>query len=249
MTIMEVWDLMIRNFSLMAILLLTISASISLVPAQDLSSDDANRMTNDTVDTVDTANDVKAIEENVTTEEETSTASDSIQGIWKASLGEKEIIMAVSQSTKSLFGLAKFEGENPWNAALAGSLSQDAVSFSLAAMEGETLASIYISATLEEDTMKGFFIRSDSSGKASRGNFTATMISPDTSSYTPALVTTAPLPAVQTEQVSTEQKNEATNVEVSEKPAAIQESESRFKDVTDLAKGINPNIMPRMAPL
>ena len=246
MTIMEVWDLMIRNFSLTAIFLLTFSASISLVPAQDLSSDDANRMTDDTVDA---ANAVKAIEDNVTAEVKTPTASDSIQGIWKASLGEKEIIMAVSQSTESLFGLAKFEGENPWNAALAGSLSQNAVSFSLAAMEDETLASIYISATLEEDTMKGFFIRSDSSGRASRGDFTATLISPDTSSYTPALVATAPLPAVQTEQVSIEQKNEATNVEESEKPAAVQESESRFKDVTDLAKGINPNIMPRMAPL
>ena len=117
--------------------------------------------------------------------------------------------MAVNQSAQSIFGLAKFEGDNPWNAALAGSLSANAVSFSLAAMEGEVLASTYISATLEGDTMKGFFIRSDSNGKASRGDFTATMISPDTSSYTPAVVTTAPLPAVQTEQVSTEQKNEA----------------------------------------
>ena len=119
--------------------------------------------------------------------------------------------MAVNQSAQSIFGLAKFEGDNPWNAALAGSLSANAVSFSLAAMEGEVLAAIYISATLEGDTMNGFFIRSDSNGKASRGDFTATMISPDTSSYTPAVVTTAPLPAVQTEQVSTEQKNEATS--------------------------------------
>jgi hypothetical protein len=75
------------------------------------------------------------------------------------------------------------------------------------------------------------------------------MISPDTSSYTPAVVTTAPLPAVQTEQVSTEQKNEAGAGEESKEPVAVLESESRFKDVTVLAKGLNPNIMPRMAPL
>jgi hypothetical protein len=197
--------LMIRNISLMAILLLIFSVSFSLVSAQDSSS----------------------LENNATTEEDMSTASASVQGIWKASLGEKEIIMAVNQSTEALFGLAKFEGDNPWNAALAGSLSPSAVSFSLAAMEGEALASIYISATLEGDRMLGFFIRSDSNGKASRGDFTAIMISPDTSSYT-------------------EQKNETSS---EEKPAVALKSESRFQDVTRLAKGINPNILPRMAPL
>jgi hypothetical protein len=252
MTITEVRGLMIRNFSLLAILLLTFSASISLVPAQVSSSDDESRMMEDTVATVDAANaanTVKTMENNATTEEDTSTASASAQGIWKATLGEKEIIMAVNQSAQSVFGLAKFEGDNPWNAAIAGSLSANAVSFSLAAVEDEVLASTYISATLVGDSMLGFFIRSDSRGKASRGDFTAIMISPDTSSYTPAVVTTAPLPAVQTEQVSTEQKNEAGSGEESKEPVAVLESESRFKDVTVLAKGINPNIMPRMAPL
>jgi len=236
--------LMIRNLGLMAILLLT----LSLVPAQNSSSDDASRMMNDTVTTVNAANVVKATENNTTTEVGTPTASASMQGIWKATLGKKEIIMAVNQSAQSLFGLAKFEGDNPWNGAMAGSLSANAVSFSLAAMEGEVLASIYISATLEGDSMLGFFIRSDSSGKASRGDFTATMISPDTSSYTPAVVTVAPLPVVQKEQASTELKNEANASEESEKPASA-ESKSRFKDVTELAKGIDPNILPRMAQL
>ena len=236
--------MMIRNLGLMAILLLT----LSLVPAQNSSSDDASRMMNDTVTTVNAANVVKATENNTTTEVGTPTASASMQGIWKATLGKKEIIMAVNQSAQSLFGLAKFEGDNPWNGAMAGSLSANAVSFSLAAMEGEVLASIYISATLEGDSMLGFFIRSDSSGKASRGDFTATMISPDTSSYTPAVVTVAPLPVVQKEQASTELKNEANASEESEKPASA-ESKSRFKDVTELAKGIDPNILPRMAQL
>jgi hypothetical protein len=218
--------LMIRNFGLMAILLLTLSASIFLAPAQDSTS----------------------MENNTTTNENTSTASSNVQGIWRASLGEKEIVMAVNQSAQSVFGLAKFEGDNPWNAALAGSLSTNAVSFSLAALEGEALAATYISATLEGDTMKGFFIRSDSRGKASRGDFAATMISPDTSSYTPAEVKTAPSPAAQTEQASTELKNEANASEGNEKLAPAK-SESRFKDVTKLAKGINPDILPRMAPL
>lgn len=216
---------MIRNFGLMAIILLIFSASVSLVSAQDVSS-----------------------ENNTATQYDTSPALAGAQGIWKATLGEKEIIIAVNQSAQSLFGLAKFEGDNPWNGAVAGSISANAVSLSLAALETEALASIYISATLEGETMKGFFVRSDSTGKASRGDFTANMISPDISGYTPVMVTAAPLPADETEQVSTEQTTELPVSEESEKPA-IAESESRFKDVTKLAKGINPDILPRMAAL
>ncbi len=226
MIIMEVWGLMIRNFGLAAILLLTLSLSIYLVPAQDSTS----------------------MGNNATINEGTPTTPDGVQGIWKATLGEKEIVLAVNQSDQSLYGLAKSEGENPWNGALAGSLSANAVSFSLAALEGEALAAIYISANLEGDSMSGFFIRSDSNAKASRGDFTATLISPDTSGYTPAVVTTAPLPVVETKTASTEQKNEINAREEGEKPASAK-SESRFKDVTTLAKGINPDILPRMAPL
>jgi hypothetical protein len=218
--------LMIRNFGLMAILLLTFSASVSLVSAQEVSSSDNSGAT----------------------QFNTSSASASAQGIWKASLGEKEIIIAVNQSAQSLFGLAKFEGDNPWNGAVAGSISANAVSLSLATLETEALASIYISATLEGETMKGFFVRSDSTGKASKGDFTANMISPDTSGYSPVEVTAAPSSAAQKDQVNTEQTTELPASEESEK-TALPESVSRFKDVTKLAKGINPDILPRMAAL
>jgi hypothetical protein len=223
---MEVWGLMIRNLCLMAILLLALFASISLVTASDSSS----------------------VENNATTKEDTPAISPSAQGIWKASLGEKDIVMVVNQSAQSLFGLAKFEGDNPWNGAVAGSISANEVSLSLAALEGDAPASIYISAILEGEIMKGNFIRSDSNGKASQGDFSATMISPDTSGYVPVVVTTAPMPAVPTVQVSTEQTINSTVSEESEKPASA-ERETRFKDVTKLAKGINPDILPRMAPL
>jgi len=218
---------MVRNFGLMAILLLTFSASVSMVFAQEVSS----------------------IENNTTTQYDMSAASDGVQGIWKAFLGEEEIVIAVNQSAQSLFGLAKYEGVNPWNGAVAGSISASAVSFSLAAFEGGVLASIYISATLEGDRMSGFFIRSDSNGKAGRGDFSATMISPDTSGYTAAAVMDVSSPAVQTEQAGMEQKVESPANEESEKPDVVSDSDSRFKDVTKLAKGINPDILPRMAPL
>jgi len=218
--------LVIRNLGLMAILLLALFASISMVNALDSS----------------------LAENNATTKEDMPAISVSAQGIWKASLGEKDIVMVVNQSAQSLFGRAKFEGDNPWNGAVAGSISANAVSLSLAAIESEAPASIYISATLEGETMKGSFIRSDSNGKASQGDFSATMISPDTSGYSPVVVTTAPMPAVPKVEVSTEQTINSPASEESEKPASA-EKETRFKDVTKLAKGINPNILPRMAPL
>jgi len=226
MTMMEVWGLMIRNLGLMAILLLALFASMSLVTASDSSS----------------------VENNATTKEDTPAISVNAQGIWKASLGEKDIVMVVNQSAQSLFGQAKFEGDNPWNGAVAGSISANAVSLSLAAIEGDAPASIYISAILEGEIMKGYFIRSDSNGKASQGDFSATMISPDTSGYVPVVVTASPMSAVPTVQVSTEQTTNSTVGEESEKPASA-ERETRFKDVTKLAKGINPDILPRMAPL
>ncbi|MDD2756468.1 MAG: hypothetical protein PHS80_13215, partial [Methanothrix sp.] len=65
-------------------------------------------------------------------------------------------------------------------------------------------------------------------------------ISPDTSGYTPAEVAAASSSTDETDQVSMVQKTESP---VSE------ESENRFKDVTKLAKGINPDILPRMAAL
>jgi hypothetical protein len=223
---MEVWGLMIRNLGLMAILFLALFASISLV----------------------TASDSLSVENNATTKEDSPATSVSAQGIWKVSLGEKDIVMAVNQSAQSLFGQAKFEGDNPWNGAVAGSISANAVSLSLAAIEGDAPASIYINAILEGETMKGYFIRSDSNGKASQGDFSATMISPDTSGYSPVVLTTAPKPAVAKVEVSTEQTINSTAGEESQKPASAV-SETRFKDVTKLAKGINPDILPRMAPL
>jgi hypothetical protein len=91
--------------------------------------------------------------------------------------------------------------------------------------------------------MKGNFIRSDSSGIAIRGEFTATLISPDTSGYTPAVIQTVSKSSAETPQKIVEQNN-ATLAQ-----PALPVAKSKFKDVTELARGIDPNILPRMANL
>lgn len=226
---------MIGDFRLMAIILLVFSAFISNAAAQDNPANDTQNA--------------------AVAPGDTTSASCGVQGIWKATLGENDVILSVKQSTQSLFGLAKYEGEAPWNAALSGFIDQDLIFISLGAVEGEALASTSIRANLVGENMSGFFVRSDSNGKASRGEFSAILINPDTSGYTPASTPAAPVSSDKVEQATADQttvdqKNEtASAVAAQEASAAIADSTNRFKDVTKLAKGINPDILPRMAPL
>ena len=227
----------IRYFGVTSVLLLALLVSVCFGQVQDASTANASQLANDTANASSTA----GADNSTHTSDRSSSAS--VQGIWKISLGEKDIVAAINQSGESIFGLAKFEGENPWNGAVAGSLSGNAISVSLAAVEAETLDSTYMSGTVEGDSMKGNFIRSDSSGKASRGEFTATLISPDTSGYTPAVIQTVSTSSAETPQKVVEQNN-ATLPQ-----PALPVAKSKFKDVTELARGIDPNILPRMAAL
>jgi hypothetical protein len=234
---MEVLDLKIGYFGVTFVLLLALMVSVCFGQVQDASTANASQLANDAANASNTAG-----ADNSTHVSESSSSA-GVQGIWKISLGKKDIVAAINQSGESIFGRAKFEGDNPWNGAMAGSLSGNAISVSLAAVEAETLDSTYISGTVEGDSMKGNFIRSDSSGSATRGEFTATLISPDTSGYTPAVIQTVSTSSAETPQKIVEQNN-ATLAE-----PAVPEAKSKFKDVTELAKGIDPNILPRMADL
>ena len=175
-----------------------------------------------------------------------ATAPPSVQGIWKVTMAGVEITMAVNQSGDSLFGLAKSEGDDPWNGAVAGSLSNDEVHLSLASMPGKKLASTYLRGTVKGDLMTGSYIRSDSGGNAAKGEFTATMI-PDASGYIPAVVEAVQETAPSQQQSGSQ--NASTAESISPEQPAVQETASKFKSVTELAKGINPNILPSMAPL
>jgi hypothetical protein len=102
-----------------------------------------------------------------------------LQGIWTFSLAGAEVTMIMNQSGDSLFGQCKFEGSNPWNGVVSGSVSGKAVHIALAALRGEVLVSTALSGTLAEDTMDGSYIRSNSEGNAARGEFTASDYSPE----------------------------------------------------------------------
>jgi hypothetical protein len=230
----------VRYSGWMGFLLLALLVSVCFAQSQDSTSANANQVANDTVDATSTG----GADINDTTAKEGSSSAEvqaSAQGIWKVSLGENVITAAFNQSGESIFGPAKFEGDDPWNGAVAGSLSGNAISLSLAAVEGGTVASTYISGNVEGDSMEGYFIRSDGNGIATRGEFAATLISPDASGYTPAAIQTVSTTVAERQLIS-EESNATMPL-----PAA-KETESKFKDVTQLA-GIDPSILPRMASL
>jgi hypothetical protein len=227
-----------RISSMIVFFILALLTSISLGLAQETSSTFGNQTANE-MNEVAIASDrfnnaTDAIESN-------QSALVNVQGVWKFSLAGTDIIMALNQSRENFFGPAKYEDDNPWNGVAVGSLSGNVFSISLAAMDGGVQASTYMSGTVQGDSMKGSYIWSDSR-KSNSGELTAIMISPDISIYTPA--TTEAI----SEPEQSEQKPKISTEEEPVKPAVL-ETTSRFKDVTDLAKGINPNIMPRMAPI
>ena len=51
-----------------------------------------------------------------------------VQGIWKFSLEGTDILMALNQSRETIFGLAKYEADNPWNG-VAGRITVRAMWF------------------------------------------------------------------------------------------------------------------------
>ncbi len=234
-------------FSLMLIsLILVLISLISISPgfAQDSLTSFGDEMAG-------VAADNATEDDTVISETAVGTEMPPLQGIWKISLAGSEITMAVNQSGDSLFGLAKFEGTEPWNGVIAGSLSGRAVYIALAALQGNVLVSTHMNGTVLDDSMEGNYVRSSSDGNAAKGEFIAARISPDTAGYSPAQVETAP-PAA-----SAEQAEGQTEVQVEEQAeqaqpdaqSAVQAKSRSFKDVRDLARGIDPNIMPRHAPL
>ncbi len=203
-----------------------------------------------------------------------SSGGSDLQGIWRFNLAETEVTVAISQSEDRIYGPCKFEGENPWNGVVSGSVSGKAVHIALVALQGAVLVSTAAEATIQDDTLTGSYVKADSEGNAALGELTAMKISADVSDYTPAKVESH---AEITSEATTNAKKTTSAVdqpeggsgtmssdETSDQPAqdSIQQTaqlgsrtqkgsykKAQYHSVNDLAKGLDPNIMPRSYPL
>lgn len=175
----------------------------------------------------------------------------SVQGIWRLSMSGIDITMALNQSGESVFGRCKFEGAEPWNGVVAGSLSGRMLTIAMAAMQGKVLVSIQMIGEVANGSMQGNYARYDSNGSLVKDTFTATNINPDVSGYTPVKIAESS-PSV-AEQPETAQQTPTAIGQQSQTPTVVgqqyQPQKSKVTDVTQLAKGIDPNILPRSAQL
>ena len=91
----------------MFVLLLALMVSVCLGQVQDASTANAGPLANDTANASSTAG-----ADSITHTSE-SRSSVSVQGIWKISLGEKDVVAAISQSGESIFGWQNSKARTP----------------------------------------------------------------------------------------------------------------------------------------
>ena len=193
--------------------------------------------------------------ENTTIVSENNTSTPSaqlinVQGIWNVSLAGTGITVAVNQSGDSIYGRCKFEGAEPWNGVIAGSLSGNSANIAITAMHGKVLVSTDITGTISDDVLSGRYVSYGNNGNETDGEVTGTRISPDVADFTP----------VKIKAEATAEQAPASTPAVVQQPVPIQlaqpnaaqdnqATKSRFKDVTQMARGINANVLPWSFPL
>jgi hypothetical protein len=115
-----------------------------------------------------------------------------MKGIWSISgIEQEQITMALKQDGGDIFGEAKYEpdGAEPWNAIAIGTISEDNVALVVTALKGKELVSARLNGIYANETISGKFFEVRNGSVSNRGDFSATLVNPEISEYTPAKVT------------------------------------------------------------
>jgi len=147
------------------------------------------------------------------------------------------VTMVLNQEGSDLYGQAKFEPDEgiAWNADVLGSVDGNNVVLTMTAQKDKELVTTKMTGTYANDTISGTFTQISAGKKIGTGSFSAMWISPDTASYSPAVIE--------------EPKAEAPSTAVAETPAAsTSEAEnenttkpaSRFVDIHQYVDKIGP---------
>jgi plastocyanin len=142
--------------------------------------------------------------------------------IWSfAGIEPDPITVVLNQDGSDLYGQAKYEpeGAKPWNADVIGSVKDNSVELTMTAQKDRELVTTKMTGTYANDIISGNFTQISGGKKVGNGTFNAMWISPDTSSYTPAVIE-EPVPAAQ-QTVST--------TPVAAIPNSIEITESSFQ--------------------
>jgi len=146
------------------------------------------------------------------------------------------ITMALKQEGSELYGQAKYEpeGGKAWNADVMGSVTENKVDLTLTAQKDKESITTKMTGTYANDTINGNFTQISGGKKVGSGNFSAMWISPDITSYTPAIIEE---PKVETPAPAVVDSTAASNVSTeTAKPA------SRFVDIHQYADKIQTGV-------
>lgn len=115
----------------------------------------------------------------------------SLSYIWSVSgLEPGQVIMALNQDGKDLYGAAKYEPDSgkAWNAIVVGSILGDNVVLTLTKDDAQVSSMMTGTFDFVNQTLKGSFFQASCGNISKKGTFSAMWINPDTSSFTPAKV-------------------------------------------------------------
>ncbi|MDD1757789.1 MAG: hypothetical protein LUQ22_03550, partial [Methanotrichaceae archaeon] len=145
------------------------------------------------------------------------------------------VTMVLNQEGKDLHGQAKYEPDSgeAWNAVVAGSITGDNVDLVVAALVGKELVSTKMSGTFANESLTGSYFRVSEGKITGRGNFDATWINPDTTSYTPAKITQPQ------QEMPAQMAQNATTTQTAQQPVQLGQK-SRFVDVREYKDKIGP---------
>ncbi|HPS92103.1 MAG TPA: hypothetical protein PKV33_08095 [Methanothrix sp.] len=158
--------------------------------------------------------------------------------IWSLTeIESSPITMVLNQEGGDLYGQAKFEPDDgkAWNADVLGSIDGNNVVLTMTAQKDKELVTTKMTGTYANDTISGTFTQISAGKKIGSGSFSAMWISPDTASYSPAVIEEPKVEAPSTpiEETPAASTSEAKS-ENTTKPA------SRFVDIHQYVDKIGP---------
>jgi hypothetical protein len=113
--------------------------------------------------------------------------SSSLQGIWSFNLnGTTQATASLHQQGNLIFGSAKSESANPWNAVIMGDISGKGLELSMISLKDKSITSLRLMGNVHNESIRGTLIGTDDWGNTESGVFTAVLVNPDTSAYVPA---------------------------------------------------------------
>ncbi|MDD4653140.1 MAG: hypothetical protein PHQ34_13050 [Methanothrix sp.] len=147
------------------------------------------------------------------------------------------ISMVLNQEGSDLYGQANFKPDEgkAWNADVLGSVDGNNVVLTMTVQKDKEPVTTKMTGTYANDTISGTFTQISAGKKIRSGSFSAMWVSPDTSSYSPAVIEepAAETPSTAVEETPAEKTPKAES-ENTTKPA------SRFVDIHQYVDKIGP---------